>query len=213
MPAPAVDFIIEDKLKEKIAEFKADTSLLDDYFQSLPTTRVAEFKTWFAREDIRLTIGFPRDGANPPSIAITLADMRVEDDFISEVIEADLEVTEDFASLENLDGALYRGQYTLWILAENNDGTALLSSLVLDWLEEIFPALEIGLYKFDFTMTDLTPEMANLPDFLYARTITVSCSFFVERGIPGRKVQAVDVIQLAPDNTLSEVVVQSVATQ
>lgn len=212
MPQPVVEFIIEDEIQKKITEFQADTSLLDDYFQGLPTTRLTEFKTWFGRETIRLTIGFPRDGANPPSIAITIADMRTTGDFISEVIEADLDVTGDFASLEDLEGALYKGQYMLWILAENNDATALLSALVLDWLEEVFPKQDIGLYEFEFSMTDLTPQMENLPDFLYARTITASCTFFVEKGVSARKVQAVHVTQLDPDNDLTEVVQQSVAT-
>lgn len=212
MPQPVVEFIIEDELKKKIAEFKADATLFDDFFQGLPATRLAEFKTWFAREAIRLTIGFPRDGAKPPSIDITVADMRHTESFISEAIEADLDIADDFASLEDREGSLYKGQYMLWVLAENNDATALLSILVLDWLEEIFPKLEIGLYEFDFSMTDLTPQMENLPDFLYARTITLSCSFFVETGVSARKVQAVHVTQLDPDNNMAEVVVQSIAT-
>lgn len=212
MPIPVVEFIIDEMLREHITAVQADPDLLDDFFEGLPLTRTKEVKRWIENKNIQVSIGFPQTGAIVPSISIVLADLRLTNEGLGEIIQPNVEVPEDFAELGDIEGGYYRGSYMIWVMTDNADSTALLGNMVVEWLEADFPPLDAGIYEHELSASDLTAEMQFLPEHLYVRVITISVGFFVHTLRRYRKIREAEVTVKEPDNTLSDLVNPEVAT-
>jgi len=123
----------------------------------------------------RVTLGYPRTGAEMPCLAIVLEAEQQSETMIGDLIGATTEDEGDVANVAEYRGVFFDCTYGVWIYAEHPDVCAHLYQIAKMILVGARRELvQNGFLDASFSGTELVPNPELLPENMFVRTVRIS---------------------------------------
>lgn len=182
-----VEFILKDVLASEIDVVKNNPLTLNEILEgytafTIGGMPVVEYiQKYFSEVDVRSVIGWPRDNALIPCVAITIDDKREQHKFFGGFID-DGAITEDQNGQEVVTeyqdevGFISTASYRIASLANTGDIAVILGAIIETALMRNRLVLnEYGIKANEIQVSDNQPLPEYLPVGLYSRSVTFTC--------------------------------------
>lgn len=172
---PMIELYLKSLISSGIKIIRSNPDIIDNVFSLLGPAETSQFKRYMTKQDIKVTLGFPRnDPAVLPCICILLGteDENVEaiGDFEESIFDEEDEIATD------IFGTMMRPNYRIECWSDNMEVVLLLYGLtkfiLLSQRDKLMK--ETGLMLPRLGGGDLEPLVEYFPAFVYRRGISLS---------------------------------------
>lgn len=183
-----VEFILRDLIDSEIKAVKADPTLLNEILEGYTTNTkggaalLSMMEEYFSEASVRVIIGWPRDVSTIPCVAISIDDKRESQKFLggyidTEVLQNNPEDEDEVTGYEDLVGSYFQASYRMTCLEKTGDVVIVLAAIVETALMRNRLVLnDNGIRNNEIQVSDNMPLPEYIPNTLYNRSVTLTCS-------------------------------------
>jgi hypothetical protein len=185
-----LEWLLRARLKAGLQTFRDNPSLVSQLFGDLTSNSIAGLQDWLLNHEVSIILGFPRALDDFPCWTLTMAGEQQVATPIGQLMHHEFSAVDGET---NVIGDVVRKSYQIMTLTQDPDLTLLLATILQQILKSMREDLATdGFYEMTVAQTDaLDLKVAFLPDYLYARTTTISVVvedkvLFVDTTIPNK---------------------------